>query len=348
MPKRKMDDQELTFRARTHVSAPQAMRSLPTKAHRERFRQRRVLIWLRRFLAPLLSTALMLVVGSSWSFCGEHISGGILRGVTTAANPQGQPLIIGGVRLKLSGTARGSIPLSTFSDNTGTYEFPDLQPGTYTLEASLQGFKTALKTITIPAGETVIENIALGLEEVRQQVEVRGSAPTISQQSSSPPATITTRQIIALPVPPQSFKNVLPLVPGVIRTSDGKLNFKGETENQGMLLVDGTQTVDPITGSFAINVPIDAIQTLNVYKAPDDAEYGGFSGGLTSVRTKPPGDSWNYSLHDFFPGIRGRSGHIVGIADEIPRLVFGGPLISYLYLMGPDSRGITGQAFSVR
>jgi hypothetical protein len=30
---------------------------------------------------------------------------------------------------------------------------------------------------------------------------------------------------------------VMPLVPGVVRTWDGKLNMKGEAENQGMLLV---------------------------------------------------------------------------------------------------------------
>ena len=44
-----------------------------------------------------------------------------------------------------------------------------------------------------------------------------------------------------------------------------KLNFKGAPENQGMLLVDSAQTVDPVTGSFSIPVPLDAIQTLSVY-----------------------------------------------------------------------------------
>jgi hypothetical protein len=94
-----------------------------------------------------------------------------------------------------------------------------------------------------------------------------------------------------------------------------------------MLLVDSMQTVDPVTGSFSIPVPLDAIQNLTVEKAPYGAEHGGFSGGLTSIETKPPSGSWNYGVMDFIPGARGKSGHFVGIANFTPRLYFGGPLI---------------------
>ena len=38
--------------------------------------------------------------------------------------------------------------------------------------------------------------------------------------------------------------------------------------------------VDPVTGSLAIGIPIEAIQTLNIYKTPYNAQYGGFSGGF--------------------------------------------------------------------
>ena len=125
----------------------------------------------------------------------------------------------------------------------------------------------------------------------------------------------------------QKFKEALPLVPGVIRTLDGKLNIKGSVENQGMLLVDSAQTVDPVTGSFAIEIPVDAVETLTVQKTPYAAENGGFSGGLTVIETKSPFSRWRYDVMDFIPSPRGRGGHLVGIADDTPRLVFGGPLL---------------------
>ena len=131
----------------------------------------------------------------------------------------------------------------------------------------------------------------------------------------------------SLPLAEQKFTAALPLVPGVVRTPDGKLNFKGQSENQGLLLVDSTENVDPVTGSFAIPIPIDSIESVSVYSAPDSAVYGGFSGGLTRIETKPPFAEWKYKLHDFVPGVRGKSGHLAGIAEFTPRLQFGGPVI---------------------
>jgi len=112
----------------------------------------------------------------------------------------------------------------------------------------------------------------------------------------------------------------------VIRTLDGKLSVRGTSENQGMLQVDSAKTVDPVTGSFSIPVPIDAIQTVNVDKTPFSAENGGFSGGLTVIETTPPPSSWFYKVKDFNVSLRGKNGHFVGISQATPRVSFGGPI----------------------
>jgi hypothetical protein len=125
----------------------------------------------------------------------------------------------------------------------------------------------------------------------------------------------------------QEFKAALSLVPGVVRTPDGKINIKGSVENQGMLLVDSTEMVDPITGSYSIDIPIDAVESFEVYKTPYNAEFGDFSGGLTSLRTKPPSSRWDFELNDVVPDPRIKNGHLVGIADNSHRLRFTGPLM---------------------
>src|SRR5438309_9397130 len=117
----------------------------------------------------------------------------------------------------------------------------------------------------------------------------------------------------------QRFREALHVVPGVIRTLDGKLSVRGTSENQGMLQVDSAKTVDPVTGSFSIPVPIDAIQTVNVEKTPFSAENGGFSGGLTTIETTPPPSNWFYKVKDFNVSLRGKNGHFVGISQEIGR-----------------------------
>ena len=63
-----------------------------------------------------------------------------------------------------------------------------------------------------------------------------------------------------------------------------------------MLLVDSAENVDPVAGSFAIPVPVDAIQSIHVFNTPDSVAYGGFSAGLTRIDLKPPSPSWNYKI----------------------------------------------------
>src|SRR5437879_9288560 len=89
---------------------------------------------------------------------------------------------------------------------------------------------------------------------------------------------------------------------------------------------DTARPLDPVTGSFSIPVPIDAIQTVNVEKTPFSAENGGFSGGLTTIETTPPPSNWFYKVKDFNVSLRGKNGHFVGISQATPRVSFGGPI----------------------
>ena len=250
-----------------------------------------------------------------------------LEGTVRLASQQGEALPVPGVLVKLTGLVPGSKVLSTTTDADGRYRFNELAAGTYTLEATLEGFAPFNESVTLRSAEAKVEDITLQLNKVVQKVEVQDKATAVSTQEVPSTASINSREFSSLPLAEQKFKEALPIVPGVVRTHEGKLNIKGSPENQGMLLVDSVQTVDPVTGSFSIPVPVDVIETMDVYKTPYSSEYGGFSGGLTAIQTKPPSGRWDVGVMDFIPGVRGKAGHIVGIATEAPRLFFDGPII---------------------
>ena len=278
-------------------------------------------------LAACLSFPNVALAQDSTSAAGESAASTI-SGVVTSADLQGQLTPIAGISVTLKGDSQGAPPPSTLTDADGRFQFDQLQAGNYLLEVSLQGFKSFTKAVVLQQKESQVQDIRLELETVSSTMEVQGQADDVTAHSSDPDTTLASKEFPSLPMIDQKYQDALPLVPGVVKTMDGTLNLKGETEQQGMLLVDSAQMVDPVTGSFSVGIPLEAIETLNVYETPYNAQYGGFSGGLASIETKAPPERWQYRLMDFVPGWRMKNGgHISGTSSWTPRLYTGGALV---------------------
>jgi carboxypeptidase family protein len=238
---------------------------------------------------------------------------------------------IAGAVCTLTSNRPGILPdqgISQTTDDKGAFEFPGLVPGGYDLACAAVGYEPVeQKDVEITEQPPPVLEIVLPPEVmVKEKIEVKAIARAITGQTNPPSLKLTQPMIKSLPLTQQKFKAALPLVPGVIRTPNGETNIKGAVETQGLLLVDMADTVDPATGSFSIDVPLDAIESLQVEKTAYETEYGRFSGGLTAIETKPPSPVWHYELNDFMPTPRIRSGQVVGIEDDEPRLYLTGPL----------------------
>ena len=242
-------------------------------------------------------------------------------------NEAGKPLV--GAVCTLTGGPLPDTGLSVTTGEQGEFSFTGLVPAVYRLTCAAADYEPVMKR-DLQIGESPPPFVQVVLPPeivVRQKVEVREKAPTISPENIAPPAKVSSTQLMSLPLAEQRFKAALPLIPGVVRTPDGKISIKGTVESQGMMLVDAAETVDPVTGAFAIEVPIDAVGSVDVFKTAYRAEYGRFAGGLTSVQTKAPSDQFHFELNDLTPNVRGKSGHLVGISEESPRIDFTGPLV---------------------
>ena len=249
-----------------------------------------------------------------------------ISGKLTISAREGTGNDFGGITLKLTGPDAATSQLSV-TDADGHYEFDHLAPGKYTLDVAQDGFAPWSMTVVVAAGQAAVQDAVLQIVSVSQKVEVRADVAEATTQSVASTSTVSDKQLDTLPLPTQKFTEALSLVPGVIRTAQGKLSFKGQAESQGMLLVDSAEDVDPVSGTFSIPIPVEAIQSMTVYNSPQSSGYGGFSGGLTVIETKPPAGPWDYKLLDFIPSFRGKNDHLVGIENWTPRFEFSGPLI---------------------
>lgn len=250
---------------------------------------------------------------------------GSISGQVTVTTSEGATNSLADIPVKL--TAPENSSQTTVTDSEGRYSFTGLQAGSYTLEVTLVGFKTWTATVTMAPGQAAIQDAALQLSPVEEKVEVNAEATELSTESASPAGIMNEQQLESLPIRTAQFTEALSLSPSVIKTQEGTLNFNGQAESQGMLLVDSAETVDPVSGSFAIPIPVDAIESMKVYSAPESAEFGGFSGGLTRIDLKSPPAAWSYSLGDFVPSFRAKNQHVIGLSNVTPRVAFGGPIL---------------------
>ncbi len=148
------------------------------------------------------------------------------------------------------------------------------------------------------------------------------------QAGASTAAGILQRQSLQrLPLAAARVDQALPLIPGVVRSSTGEISIEGANEQQSTLLVNGLNASDPASGNFRLNLPIDSVESVQVFQHPYTAEYGAFTGGVAAVETRRGKDHWHFEINDFLPDLRFKGGHIRGVAEDTPRVNFNGPLI---------------------
>jgi len=137
---------------------------------------------------------------------------------------------VAGISVKLSGGLLHGAPLSADTDEHGGYEFKNLEPGTYTISITLQGFKSITKPVGLSPKQQLVQDFTLELEVVAEKVEVKETAHLYrhGRTAAPPPATVPNAdEIISIPTPQEKVKDILPFTPGVIKTLDSKLTFKG-------------------------------------------------------------------------------------------------------------------------
>ncbi|HUJ39678.1 MAG TPA: TonB-dependent receptor [Candidatus Acidoferrales bacterium] len=273
----------------------------------------------------------LLLACGSFLLCGAALAAqttGSIAGAVSTLAADGSRLYLPGVSITLRCEAAGAGPSSTLTNETGRYSFAAVAPGKCTLTFSAQGFKQEIRQIDVTAGSASQLDVLLTLVSV-QSTTVTAAPPvqveTTSTSSAAP--QISQAALQTAPLVSERFQDALPLLPGVVRGPDGLIDVKGARAGQAGTLVNSVSGVDPVTGQAAISLPLEAVESVKVLPNPFSAEYGRFAGGVTEVETRSGTDQWKYLFTNFFPRLRRRGGHTVGLESITPRLTVAGPLV---------------------
>ena len=247
---------------------------------------------------------------------------GAIKGQVLVADSTGSAYVPGTL-LVLNGPEN----LKTESDANGQFSFPSLPPGNYTIEANASGLEGQL-LVTVDSGQVAEVSIKLEVAATVSSVTVNANAPNADIATGI--QTVDEKTIVDAPNSDQRFETLLPLVPGVVRGPDGRINMKGVRNTQGGALVNSANVTDPASGGPAINLPIDVVSSVQVVSNPFDPQYGRFTGALSKVETKT-GDyeKRHFSIQNVLPRLRDRAGTIAGVGAATPRVAFTAPLVPH-------------------
>ncbi len=223
------------------------------------------------FITSVLLVSLLLATAG---FAQEGINA-TLSG--TVSDPTGA--LIPGVELTAKNTATG-VTSTTITNESGTYRFPSLQPGSYEAIATLTGFQKQTFRLTLGTAQNIQQNFTLQVGTVAQAVEVTAAADALLTASTASIGTVLpANQVVDLPL---VGRNVIDLVtstmPGVIGNGTASTAFAGVTANAsgnvGMSMDGVTMNTQRytqgLTTSFFINP--DLVEEMRVVVAPVDVE----------------------------------------------------------------------------
>jgi Carboxypeptidase regulatory-like domain/TonB dependent receptor len=250
---------------------------------------------------------------------------GNIKGKVVADIPD-QRRILSGVVVILSGERLGDRKIEAVSDVEGQYDFQSLVAGEYLVTVEFSGFKKYEKRLSVQIEATVEHDILLQAVPLSETVTVTDDRTDASKTESTTPSVITNQVLRDAPLIDQKFQDALPLLPGVVRGPDGNLNIKGTRPTQSGILVSSLNVTDPVTGAPAIELPLEAVETVQVHSNPYAPEFGKFTGAVTTIETRSGSNELRYLMTGVLPRPRWRDGKLFGIGAATPRIAVGGPI----------------------
>jgi hypothetical protein len=253
-------------------------------------------------------------------------AGAVIRGVTTSQ----QSVLVPGVAITVIDLESDRQVAGTVSGGDGRFTVAGLRPGRYRLVAKLAGFEDlTLEPVVAAERQEIDIKLDLSVGGVSENVTVVGeaSSPTASPLETRP--VVKGEMADLLPVAGDGLRSLLPVLPGVVRTPDGRISLKGARPTQGTLQLDQVNGSDPSTGNFGIELPTDAVSSIGLVSNPYAAEDGRFSSSMVKLDTRTGSNRWRGTANTFvpIPCLKLCDGESVGFVSYNPRAWVGGPLV---------------------
>jgi hypothetical protein len=204
------------------------------------------------------------------------------------------------------------------TDASGEYTILALPPGNYRLTASMAGFENGVvDNINLNVNDALKFDFSLKIGNVSQTVSVDASTMQVDTATTSMGTTITSSQILSMPLNGRSYLDLLSLQPGVapantngnyndrspasgLYGSSGNVSTDGQPEWANAFLVNGAEVNETKNMGAGLIPDADSVAEFRLITNSFSAEYGKFSGSVMNTVTKSGTNSFHGTLFEFY------------------------------------------------
>ena len=289
------------------------------------------------------ASACFLLLGVPAFAQGTGTIHGVVSDPTAASVPNAAVTVV----LDERGTTR-----TVSTDAQGSFVFPELPIGTYSVRVAASGFKTFLQSgIELTANANARVDAQLQVGESTQSVEVTSEAPLVDSRSSTVGTLIDQQRVTDLPINGRNIIGLAGILPGVADVSAPQtftgdrsgptVSVSGSRQNENLFLFDGAD-FNAVFRNTGLNYPPpDALQEVKVLTNSFSAEYGRNAGAVFNVVTKSGTNQVHGSAWEFLRN-QDLNARTFFSPSNIPQLIqnqfgaaAGGPIIkNKLFLFG--------------
>ena len=210
-----------------------------------------------------------------------------LRGTVVEA---GTNVPMPGAKISIVSDAIQGGSRTTTTDEEGKFDFPSIPHGSYVVTVQYEGMRPIKRRVNLDIGETqnlklpfsaelaASETTTIVEERKRIDTDKVGTGRVLKAEDQSKIAT------------QRNYQGIVQQLPGV--TGGGNPIMAGASSRHNRYLVDGLDTTDPVTNTFASNFNFDAIAQVDTQLLAVDAQYNSL-GGVLNLITKRGSDKFH-------------------------------------------------------
>ena len=232
-------------------------------------------------------------------------AGATLNG--TVADPSGA--FVAGAKVTIKSAETG-FTRAMQTTAAGLYSFNRIPVSKYDITVEMAGFKSIQqKDIPVSVGSVITLDLRLEIGQSSETISVTGESPVIETTRTNTATTVSSKQILELPVNGRNFIDFTTLTPGVVKdpTRGGDLSFGGQRGPNNSVLIDGADSNNLFygqatgrTGFRPYAFSEDAVQEFQVNANSFPAEVGRASGGVVNAITRSGTNQLHGTAFEFF------------------------------------------------